>query len=67
MRYVKESLLVIPPILKLPKKPTPPLPPKGLDRNTINTVVLLQGYDLSVDFLSNLWRQVQGGDNYREG
>ena len=43
MRYVKESLLVIPPILKPPKKPTPPLPPNGLDGYTANTAVFPRG------------------------
>ena len=57
-----ESLLAVPPILKPPKKSTPPLPPMGLDGYTANTAVLLHRYDVSVDFLSNLWRQVQGGD-----
>jgi hypothetical protein len=35
----------------------------GLDGYTANTAVLLHGYDVFVDFLSNLWRQVQGDDN----
>jgi hypothetical protein len=61
VRYVRESLLAIPPILKPPKKSTPPLPPLGLDGYTVNTAVLLHGYDVSVDFLSNLWRQVHVG------
>jgi hypothetical protein len=48
------QLLVIPPILKPPKKSTPPLPPMELDGYTANTAVLLHGYDVSIDFLSNL-------------
>jgi hypothetical protein len=39
----------------------------GLDGYTVNTAVLLHGYDVSVDFLSNLWRQVQRGDKLSGG
>ena len=39
----------------------------GLDGYTANTAVLLHGYDVSVNFLSNLWRQVHGGDKLSGG
>jgi hypothetical protein len=39
----------------------------GLDGYTVNTAVLLHGHDVSVDFLSNLWRQVQGGGKLSGG
>jgi hypothetical protein len=64
--HVRESLLAIPPILKLPKKPAPPLPPKGLDMYTVNTAVLLQGYDLSVDFFIIHDDRYKEVENYRE-
>jgi hypothetical protein len=40
-RYVKGSLHAIPPILKPPKKSTPPITPMGLDGYNLNTEVLL--------------------------
>jgi hypothetical protein len=59
-RYVRESLLVIPPIVKPPKKSSLPSPPMALGGYNLNTVVLLQGYDVFIEFLSNLWRQAHG-------
>jgi hypothetical protein len=33
----------------------------GLDGYIVVTAVFLQGYYASIEFLSDLWRQVQGG------
>ena len=47
VKYVRESLLAIPPILKPPKMTSPPLPPRGLVGYNVNI-----NYDFLNDFIA---------------